>query len=183
MATHKKEKAFRYFNDAWREREREMHSMHSAKARSLERHIAALRQDLRQAHNRISDLELSKEQLERQAHQMQTQHRHFEHLRSTLLETLGERDLDGYRFSFKTGSPVSWNTGQSSPVRREVSGKQFFAEAKARLSFENFSRFLAYVKQLNDKSIPKQQAIREVKAVFGQETDLYSDFVYLLSRH
>lgn len=64
-----------------------------------------------------------------------------------------------------------------------VDGKKFFAEARARLSFELFSRFLALVKQLNSKTISKERAINEVRGIFGSgNEDLYEDFVSLLSR-
>mmetsp|Transcript_14211 Transcript_14211/g.14284 ORF Transcript_14211/g.14284 Transcript_14211/m.14284 type:complete len:147 (+) Transcript_14211:169-609(+) len=62
-------------------------------------------------------------------------------------------------------------------------GKKFFSDARARLSYEVFTRFLSCVKMLNDKIVTKENALAEVREIFGDENaDLYREFSFLISK-
>mmetsp|Transcript_99417 Transcript_99417/g.276734 ORF Transcript_99417/g.276734 Transcript_99417/m.276734 type:complete len:294 (+) Transcript_99417:133-1014(+) len=71
------------------------------------------------------------------------------------------------------------NTG--SPV---VDGKQFFRQARSRLSYEAFNLFLASIKRLNNQQQTREETLEEARRIFGPELqDLYKDFENLLNRH
>jgi len=68
-----------------------------------------------------------------------------------------------------------------SPV---VDGKQFFRQARSRLSYEAFNLFLASIKRLNNQQQTREDTLAEAKNIFGTELqDLYKDFELLLNRH
>ena len=69
------------------------------------------------------------------------------------------------------------------PKKIENKGRLFFIQAKARLSFEKFTDFSSYVKQLNEETITKHSALLEIKEIFGSEnSDLFESFANLLSK-
>eukprot|EP00442_Polarella_glacialis_P004391 CAMPEP_0115159860 /NCGR_PEP_ID=MMETSP0227-20121206/70486_1 /TAXON_ID=89957 /ORGANISM="Polarella glacialis, Strain CCMP 1383" /LENGTH=310 /DNA_ID=CAMNT_0002571697 /DNA_START=111 /DNA_END=1043 /DNA_ORIENTATION=- len=71
--------------------------------------------------------------------------------------------------------------GASSPV---VDGKQFFRQARNRLSYEAFNLFLASIKRLNNQQQTREDTLDEARRIFGPELqDLYKDFEGLLNRH
>ena len=61
----------------------------------------------------------------------------------------------------------SFRSPVGSPRNKYVDGKKFFAEARSRLSYEKFTKFLSYVKRINEKSISKDRAMVEVSEIFG----------------
>lgn len=70
-----------------------------------------------------------------------------------------------------TGSPV-------------IDGKQFFRQARSRLSYEAFNLFLASIKRLNNQQQTREETLEEARRIFGTELqDLYKDFETLLTRH
>jgi hypothetical protein len=71
--------------------------------------------------------------------------------------------------------------GSNSPV---IDGKQFFRQARSRLSYEDFNLFLASIKRLNNQTQSREATLEEARRIFGsQHQDLYGDFDALLNRH
>mmetsp|Transcript_27933 Transcript_27933/g.64966 ORF Transcript_27933/g.64966 Transcript_27933/m.64966 type:complete len:260 (+) Transcript_27933:84-863(+) len=69
----------------------------------------------------------------------------------------------------------------SSPV---VDGKAFFRLARSRLVIEDFNKFLASIKRLNNQQQTREETLREANMIFGPDrSDLFRDFEALLSRH
>ena len=65
-----------------------------------------------------------------------------------------------------------------------VDGKDFFKHVRTRLSYESFNSFLASIKKLNSHQNTREETLAEAKNIFGlKDTDLYSQFEKLLSRH
>lgn len=76
------------------------------------------------------------------------------------------------------GSPQGGGSPQG------VDGKQFFRNARARLSYEAFNSFLANIKRLNNHQQTREETLDEAQRIFGPEhSDLYREFVQLLNRH
>jgi len=68
-----------------------------------------------------------------------------------------------------------------SPV---IDGKQFFKQARSRLSYEAFNLFLASIKRLNNQQQTREETLEEARRIFGPELqDLYRDFETLLNRN
>lgn len=64
-----------------------------------------------------------------------------------------------------------------------VDGKEFFRQARSRLSYDDFSRFLSTVKELNSGRASRQDALHTAQSIFGIEhADLYGTFESLMSR-
>ncbi|KAH7445256.1 hypothetical protein KP509_02G115300 [Ceratopteris richardii] len=65
-----------------------------------------------------------------------------------------------------------------------VDGKEFFRQARNRLSYEQFSCFLGIIKELNAHRQTKEETLRKAEEIFGSENkDLYAAFDGLLNRH
>jgi len=65
-----------------------------------------------------------------------------------------------------------------------IDGKQFFRQARSRLSYESFNLFLASIKRLNNQHQSREETLEEARRIFGPELgDLYKDFENLLNRH
>mmetsp|Transcript_88005 Transcript_88005/g.247320 ORF Transcript_88005/g.247320 Transcript_88005/m.247320 type:complete len:271 (+) Transcript_88005:165-977(+) len=70
---------------------------------------------------------------------------------------------------------------QASPA---IDGKQFFRQARNRLSYEAFNLFLASIKRLNNQTQTREETLEEARRIFGTELhELYKDFEALLNRH
>eukprot|EP00252_Welwitschia_mirabilis_P023194 TRINITY_DN6508_c0_g1_i4.p1 TRINITY_DN6508_c0_g1~~TRINITY_DN6508_c0_g1_i4.p1 ORF type:complete len:186 (-),score=32.94 TRINITY_DN6508_c0_g1_i4:196-753(-) len=82
-------------------------------------------------------------------------------------------------------APNSPPRNSSFPARTpRVDGKEFFRQARSRLSIEQFSAFLANIKELNAHRQNKEETLRKAQEIFGSENkDLYIAFEGLLSRH
>lgn len=96
------------------------------------------------------------------------------------------------RTSFSLSQPTSKRTtapnsppGGSIPARTpRVDGKEFFRQARNRLSYEQFSAFLSNIKELNAHRQTREETLRKADEIFGAENkDLYASFDSLLSRH
>lgn len=87
--------------------------------------------------------------------------------------------------SNRTTAPNSPPKGSFSATRTpRVDGKEFFRQARNRLSYEQFSAFLANIKELNAHRQSREETLRRAGEIFGTENeDLYQSFDGLLSRH
>lgn len=64
-----------------------------------------------------------------------------------------------------------------------VDGKEFFRQARSRLSYEQFAAFLANIKELNAHRQSREETLRKADEIFGAENkDLFMSFQGLLSR-
>ncbi|KAK9741296.1 hypothetical protein RND81_03G095900 [Saponaria officinalis] len=65
-----------------------------------------------------------------------------------------------------------------------IDGKEFFRLARSRLSYEQFSAFLANIKELNAQKQSREETLRKAEDIFGTDNkDLYISFQGLLSRN
>ncbi|XP_056845240.1 uncharacterized protein At4g15545 isoform X3 [Raphanus sativus] len=63
-----------------------------------------------------------------------------------------------------------------------IDGKEFFRQARSRLSYEQFSAFLANIKELNARKQSREETLRKAEEIFGTENnDLYISFKGLLT--
>ncbi|BBM98549.1 hypothetical protein Mp_1g14350 [Marchantia polymorpha subsp. ruderalis] len=87
--------------------------------------------------------------------------------------------------SRSTTAPNSPPNVNSTPGRTpRVDGKEFFRQARNRLSYEQFSAFLANIKELNAHRQTREETLRKADKTFGPDNkDLYIAFDGLLSRH
>ena len=66
----------------------------------------------------------------------------------------------------------------------KVDGKEFFRQARARLSYEKFSQFLSNIKELNAHKQTRQETLARASEIFGDaNADLYATFETLLVKH
>ncbi|PWZ33649.1 Uncharacterized protein Zm00014a_031860 [Zea mays] len=74
--------------------------------------------------------------------------------------------------------------GQSISGRgTRVDGKEFFRQARNRLSYEQFAAFLSNIKELNAHRQSREETLRKADEIFGAENmDLFRSFQGLLSR-
>lgn len=84
-----------------------------------------------------------------------------------------------------TTAPNSPPQMGSLPARTpRVDGKEFFRQARNRLSYEQFSAFLSNIKELNAHRQTREETLRKADDIFGPDNkDLYVAFDGLLSRH
>ncbi|KAL6313558.1 hypothetical protein AAG906_006923 [Vitis piasezkii] len=65
-----------------------------------------------------------------------------------------------------------------------IDGKEFFRQARSRLSYEQFSAFLANIKELNAQKQSREETLRKAEEIFGTDNkDLYLSFQGLLNRN
>lgn len=65
-----------------------------------------------------------------------------------------------------------------------IDGKEFFRLARSRLSYEQFSAFLANIKELNAQKQSREETLRKAEEIFGVDNkDLYVSFQGLLNRN
>ncbi|XP_073302371.1 uncharacterized protein At4g15545 isoform X5 [Primulina huaijiensis] len=75
------------------------------------------------------------------------------------------------------GRPLSARTPR-------IDGKEFFRQARSRLSLEQFSAFLTNIKELNAQRQSREETLRKAEDIFGTDNkDLYASFQGLLSRN
>ncbi|KAK9057101.1 hypothetical protein SSX86_024468 [Deinandra increscens subsp. villosa] len=66
----------------------------------------------------------------------------------------------------------------------KVDGKEVFRQARSRLSYEQFSAFLANIKELNAQKQSREETLRKAEEIFGSDNkDLYLSFQALLNRN
>mmetsp|Transcript_15861 Transcript_15861/g.34399 ORF Transcript_15861/g.34399 Transcript_15861/m.34399 type:complete len:252 (-) Transcript_15861:61-816(-) len=88
----------------------------------------------------------------------------------------------GYAASQAPQEPAASEVG--GPAGGVIDGKQFFRQARSRLSYEAFNQFLASIKRLNSQQQTREETLDEARRIFGPELqDLYRDFEGLLNRH
>uniref|UniRef100_A0A7N2LGN2 At4g15545-like C-terminal domain-containing protein n=1 Tax=Quercus lobata TaxID=97700 RepID=A0A7N2LGN2_QUELO len=72
---------------------------------------------------------------------------------------------------------VAWRTPR-------IDGKEFFRQARSRLSYEQFSAFLVNIKELNAQKQTREETLRKAEEIFGTDNkDLYLSFQGLLNRN
>ncbi|XP_010480171.1 PREDICTED: uncharacterized protein At4g15545 [Camelina sativa] len=63
-----------------------------------------------------------------------------------------------------------------------IDGKEFFRQARSRLSYEQFSAFLANIKELNARKQSREETLHKAEEIFGKENnDLYISFKGLVT--
>ncbi|XP_064982978.1 uncharacterized protein At4g15545-like isoform X2 [Musa acuminata AAA Group] len=90
-----------------------------------------------------------------------------------------------YPSSKQSSAANSPPRGRSIPGRMpRVDGKEFFRQARSRLSYEQFGAFLANIKELNAHRQSREETLRKADEIFGTENkDLYLSFQGLLNRN
>ncbi|CAL0333675.1 unnamed protein product [Lupinus luteus] len=90
-----------------------------------------------------------------------------------------------YSSSQQSSAANSPPRGQSHPGRTpRIDGKEFFRQARSRLSYEQFSAFLANIKELNAQKQTREETLRKADEIFGSDNkDLYLSFQGLLNRN
>ncbi|KAK4805074.1 hypothetical protein SAY86_004891 [Trapa natans] len=83
-----------------------------------------------------------------------------------------------------TNSPPRGSSMPVSSAHTRIDGKEFFRQARTRLSYEQFSAFLANVKELNAQKQTREETLRKAEEIFGTENkDLFLSFQGLLNRN
>ncbi|KAF6150258.1 hypothetical protein GIB67_017158 [Kingdonia uniflora] len=90
-----------------------------------------------------------------------------------------------YSQSQQSSAASSPPRGRPLPARTpRMDGKEFFRQARNRLSYEQFSAFLANIKELNGQKQSREETLRKAEEIFGTaNTDLYLSFQGLLNRN
>ncbi|KAJ3676338.1 hypothetical protein LUZ60_003750 [Juncus effusus] len=87
-------------------------------------------------------------------------------------------------FSSQHGSFTSPFDAANQTGRTRVDGKEFFRQVRSRLSYEQFSAFLANVKELNAHKQTREETLRKADEIFGPDNkDLYTIFEGLITRN
>lgn len=85
----------------------------------------------------------------------------------------------GHRISLTSPFDTGGQTG-----RARVDGKEFFRQVRSRLSYEQFSAFLANVKELNAHKQTREETLQKANDIFGPDNrDLYAIFEGLITRN
>ncbi len=65
-----------------------------------------------------------------------------------------------------------------------LDGKDFFRQARLRLTYDQFNQFLSNIKRLNDHAQSRDETLTRAQEIFGAENDdLFTAFKQLLSKH
>ncbi|GMI65577.1 NAI2-interacting protein 2 [Hibiscus trionum] len=90
-----------------------------------------------------------------------------------------------YPSSQQSSAANSPPRGRSLPGRTpRIDGKEFFRQARSRLSYEQFSAFLANIKELNAQKQSRAETLRKAEEIFGTDNkDLFLLFQGLLNRN
>ncbi|KAF7010590.1 hypothetical protein CFC21_024989 [Triticum aestivum] len=99
------------------------------------------------------------------------------------------RSEDQSAFSSWNGSSHQYSAPVS-PQRRSfagrprIDGKEFFRQARTRLSYEQFGAFLANIKEFNAQKQSREDTLSKAEEIFGTEhKDLYISFQNMLNRN
>lgn len=156
--------------------------------------ITKLRHELENAKMKLAVLDEERTSLLTEVQHLETKNKKLELFKANLVSTIKESETDEtstYTLSSRSTPTSSQSkiptvgiqSKVASPLTKYSDGKRFFSEARGRLSYETFTRFLSYVKMLNDKSISKESALAEVRELFGEEnSELYSEFGNLIAK-
>lgn len=86
--------------------------------------------------------------------------------------------------SHQYSAPVSPPERRSFPGRPRIDGKEFFRQARTRLSYEQFGAFLANIKEFNAQKQSREDTLSKAEEIFGTEhKDLYISFQSMLNRN
>ncbi|XP_042483413.1 uncharacterized protein At4g15545-like [Macadamia integrifolia] len=90
-----------------------------------------------------------------------------------------------YPSSHQSSAASSPPRGRPLPARTpRIDGKEFFRQARSRLSYEQFSAFLANIKELNAQRQSREETLTKAEEIFGTDNkDLYLSFQGLLNRN
>ncbi|GAV64121.1 hypothetical protein CFOL_v3_07639 [Cephalotus follicularis] len=90
-----------------------------------------------------------------------------------------------YTSSQQSSAANSPPRGRSLPAHTpRIDGKEFFRQARSRLSYEQFSAFLANIKELNARKQTREETLRKAEEIFGTDNkDLYLLFQGLVNRN
>ena len=166
------EAAMKKLSHDWKLKEKEVNAAKSMKLNNLVAELNKVRAEHGDCKKRISMLDERNQVLKDQIREMYIENSKLENFKSKLIDSL--RDEEEFRSQSRSPRFVSI----------EDQGREFFTQAKIRLCYEVFTTFSGYVKQLNDKTIDKSQALYEIRELFGTEnSDLYEMFSSLLSRY
>ncbi|KQJ84605.1 uncharacterized protein At4g15545 [Brachypodium distachyon] len=94
-------------------------------------------------------------------------------------------------FSSWNGSSLHQYSAPTSPPQRRsftgrprIDGKEFFRQARTRLSYEQFGAFLANIKEFNAQKQSREDTLLKAEEIFGTEhKDLYISFQNMLNRN
>lgn len=162
------------FLEAWELKDSEFSESTDREITKTESEIFKLKKEIASAESRISVLEKENENLVQTFSSLVSQNQKLKNFKESLKKSL---------YSSENISRIPAKFSVFSPNSDSVDGKNFFKDARSRLSYETFAVFLNYVKRLNDKTITKEKALVELEAVFGPEnSDLHEDFSSLLLR-
>ncbi|KAI6683917.1 hypothetical protein NL676_029830 [Syzygium grande] len=79
---------------------------------------------------------------------------------------------------------IASSESRSYTGRARVDGKEFFRQVRSRLSYEQFSAFLANVKEFNSHKQTREETLRKAEEIFGPDNkDLYVIFEGLITRN
>ncbi|XP_062211994.1 uncharacterized protein At4g15545-like isoform X2 [Phragmites australis] len=89
-----------------------------------------------------------------------------------------------YPSSKQSSAANSPPRGRPIPGRTpRIDGKEFFRQARSRLSYEQFGAFLANIKELNAHKQLREETLKKAEEIFGPDNkDLYLSFQGLLNR-
>ena len=74
--------------------------------------------------------------------------------------------------------------GEGGNAAAVMDGKDFFRQARLRLTYEQFNQFLTNIKRLNDHAQTREATLMRAQDIFGADNDdLFQSFKSLLSRH
>ena len=102
-------------------------------------------------------------------------------------DTPGEKSAfspSAFASPISSSSPMMPGAKEPAGASPRIDGKEFFRQARARLSYEQFSSFLQNIKELNAHRQSREETLHKARSIFGSENDdLYGAFEGLLSRH
>ncbi|CAK9183561.1 unnamed protein product, partial [Ilex paraguariensis] len=82
------------------------------------------------------------------------------------------------------GKPIAISNSTSGSCTPRIDGKEFFRQARSRLSYEQFSAFLANINELNAQKQSREETLHKAEDIFGMDNKkLYSSFKGLLNRN
>ena len=74
--------------------------------------------------------------------------------------------------------------GEAPNAAAVMDGKDFFRQARLRLTYEQFNQFLTNIKRLNDHAQTRDETLQKAQEIFGPDnSDLFESFKSLLSKH
>lgn len=86
--------------------------------------------------------------------------------------------------SHQYSAPTSPPQHRSFAGRPRIDGKEFFRQARTRLSYEQFGAFLANIKEFNAQKQSREDTLSKAEEIFGTEhKDLYISFQNMLNRN